>query len=115
MCNPCNNSILGSNPVCQESLESSLIDCDRCIIVENVSCLGDNADNTDDFTYVGFYAVESGLDSFVTFYIVNDLKLFIPKTIVELQHKGMKGIGGTVVIPLKGDVEIHTFCSGNKK
>ena len=59
--------------------------------------------------------MEFGLDSCATSHIVNDLSLFISGTIAELKNNGVKGIGRTVKIPLKGDVEIFIFCSDKKK
>ena len=83
-CNLCNDSILGSNLVSQAILESSSIDCNMCMIAENVSSLGNDADNTDNFAHFAFCLVELGLDSCVTSHVVNDLKLFISEMIAEL-------------------------------
>ena len=83
------------------------------MIVENISCLRDNTDELDDFAYFGFCMIEFGLDCCATSHIMNDLSLFIPDTIIELKNNGVKGIGRTVIIPKRGDVEI--FCSNGKK
>ena len=57
MCNPCNDSILGSNLESKAIFESNCTDCDMCMIAENASSLSGNVDDTDDFAYFGFCVV----------------------------------------------------------